>query len=54
LGELRYLRSEKIPTNKINNRANFSIKLKKGIKKITVKKMIRPPIRGTCDAEVNF
>jgi hypothetical protein len=28
--------------------------LKKGIKKITAKRTIKPPIRGTCDDEVNF
>ena len=54
LGELRYLRSENSPTNKINKKLIFVTILKKGIKKITVKKTIKPPIRGTCNDEVNF
>lgn len=54
LGELRYLRSENSPIDKINKKLIFVTILKKGIKKITVKKTIKPPIRGTCNDEVNF
>ena len=54
LGELRYLRSENSPTNKINKKVVFVTILKKGIKKITAKRTIKPPIRGICNDEVNF